>query len=456
MADSNSSQPCKGLSWIYDAWGNRTDQSVTGGTCNAAHVGVNTKNQLLSPPYQYDAAGNLTSDGSHSYTYDAENRLVQVDGGSTATYVYDALGRRVEKTTSAGSIGYIYDLAGRVSTEWCGPCGSYTGWGAGYMYVNGQMLAQYKYGTTQFMHKDHVGSTRLVSNLNQSIADNLDYLPYGEQISGASVTTHEFTGDERDAETGLDHTWFRQYSSQLGRWITPDPFAGYIDNPQSLNRYSYVLNNPLALVDPFGLDCVFLNDSGDGVDEIAPELDAGACGDQGGVYFAGTVDPNSLQFDPNSDFVFAVGTAGNSQFSCGGANCDPNSLADFGNSIFGQSSATVNANAGLVSCFGGDAMCNEQGQPVQVVGNIQSTIPANLAIGAVLFGASDVALVQDGRLFGTRFLGNRPLLNANNYLRVGWSYVRATGEYVFRVGGELVDNGHINLWPPSWWFGPPK
>jgi RHS repeat-associated protein len=113
------------------------------------------------------------------------------------------------------------------------------------------------------VHKDHLGSTRLVSNLNQTIADNMDYLPFGEQISGASTTTHKFTSDERDSETasspgannGLDHTWFRQYSPLLGRWITPDPFAGYIDNPQSLNRYSYVLNSPTTFTDPLGLVC---------------------------------------------------------------------------------------------------------------------------------------------------------------------------------------------------------
>ena len=90
--------------------------------------------------------------------------------------------------------------------------------------------------------------------LSVTIADNLDFLPFGEQTAGSSVTSHKFTGDERDSETTLDHTWFRQYSPLLGRWITPDPFAGYIEDPQSLNRYGYVLNNSLALVDPLGLD----------------------------------------------------------------------------------------------------------------------------------------------------------------------------------------------------------
>src|SRR5260370_29560845 len=72
---------CSGLSWTYDAWANRTDQSVTGGSCNPFHQPVDTNNKLSGAAYQYDAAGNMTNDGSHAYTYDAENHLIAVDGG---------------------------------------------------------------------------------------------------------------------------------------------------------------------------------------------------------------------------------------------------------------------------------------------------------------------------------------------------------------------------------------
>ena len=63
------------------------------------------------------------------------------------------------------------------------------------------------------------------------------------------------TGKERDSESGLDNFDFRYNSSSIGRFMSPDPLGGYISNPQSLNRYAYVLNNPLSLVDPFGLQC---------------------------------------------------------------------------------------------------------------------------------------------------------------------------------------------------------
>jgi len=95
------------------------------------------------------------------------------------------------------------------------------------------------------------------NRVSLSVAQNLDFLPFGEITSSDSgVTTHKFTGDERDAETNLDHTWFRNYSSQTGRWMTTDPaglMAVSLDSPQSLNRYSYVNNMPLSYFDPLGL-----------------------------------------------------------------------------------------------------------------------------------------------------------------------------------------------------------
>jgi hypothetical protein len=123
MSDSASGQACKGLSWTYDAWGNATNQNNTSGSCYTFQTTVGTNNQLSSP-YQYDAAGNMTHDNytTNYYYYDAENRLIQVDGtlGSCSTapvcYIYDALGRRVHKSGSAVPLAtdYVYDLSGKV------------------------------------------------------------------------------------------------------------------------------------------------------------------------------------------------------------------------------------------------------------------------------------------------------------------------------------------------------
>lgn len=259
---SSSSNPYN-LTWGYDAWGNRTSQSPNAGTCSFSAT-VNTLNQLSGSPYQYDAAGNMTNDGNHAYFYDAENRLIQVDGTlgtcstATACYFYDALGHRVDKQTGSYHLSYLHDVSGNPVTEYCAPCSWGSGWARGHVFFNGQQIAEYVNGTTYFHHKDHLGSTHVLTGVNQSIIQKLDYLPFGELLSGGSGTpTHKFTGMELDSETNLDHTWFRKYSSQVGRWMHPDP-AGLAAvnpiNPQSWNRYAYVLNNPMALIDPFGLD----------------------------------------------------------------------------------------------------------------------------------------------------------------------------------------------------------
>ncbi len=218
VSDSAAGQTCKGLQWTYDVWGNRTDQTTTSGSCGESHLNFDINNRISAPGFTYDAAGNLTHDASHSYIYDAENRLTQVDGGSTATYVYDANGRRVRKVVGSTTIDYVYDLGGHVVLDAL-PNGF---WTTGYVYLNGHLVAQYSgasTGTTDFVHHDHLGSTRLLTAVNQSVYDSVDYLPFGEQIAGATGTSHKFTGYERDSETGLDYAFARHMGSSLGRFI---------------------------------------------------------------------------------------------------------------------------------------------------------------------------------------------------------------------------------------------
>ncbi|MGA8530857.1 MAG: hypothetical protein WB622_14170 [Acidobacteriaceae bacterium] len=107
----------------------------------------------------------------------------------------------------------------------------------------------------------------------------------------------------------------------------------------------------------------------------------------------------------------------------------------------------------------GDFICDPSGHQVAVVPraghiNEESTIP--MLAGGAAYAAADIGTVEAGQLFGTRFGGNTPLFNSGENLRIGWSYIQSTGQYVFRIGGAWVaaikSNPHINLWPPSWWF----
>ncbi len=253
MADTATAQPCKGLSWTYDAWGNRTDQNVTAGSCGTFHAVVGTNNRLSGAPYQYDAAGNLIADGNHTYTYDAEDRLSQVDGGATASYVYDAFGRRAKRTVGGNSYEYVYNKDGQLSWELLNGHINRT-----YIRSNGWLLAEYFEGTTYFAHQDHLGSTHLLTRLDQSVRECDDYYPFGEAnaCGDATGTTLKFTGKERDSESGLDDFGARYYSSSLGRFMSADwsaipvpvPYAN-LTNPQTLNLYAIARDNPTSFPD---------------------------------------------------------------------------------------------------------------------------------------------------------------------------------------------------------------
>jgi RHS repeat-associated protein len=181
-----------------------------------------------------------------------------------ASYVYDANGRRVQKTVGSTTTDFIYDLAGSVIAEKQGST-----WTKAYVYADGQLLAQYDNtvtpNTTYFAHKDHLGSTRLLTKVDQTAQECDGYQPFGELDTSVCTpmppspnnsTTHKFTGKERDSESGLDNFGARYFASTLGRFTSPDPKArsAKLADPQSWNRYTYVGNNPLAFIDPDGRD----------------------------------------------------------------------------------------------------------------------------------------------------------------------------------------------------------
>lgn len=113
---------------------------------------------------------------------------------------------------------------------------------------------------------DHLGSTQMEMSIGGWPVWKGQFAPFGQELDTQStVNNYKFTGLERDSESGLDHTQFRQYGSTMGRWMSPDPYNGSMDpaNPQSFNRYAYVLNRPLNLTDPSGqIPCVPVFDPG--------------------------------------------------------------------------------------------------------------------------------------------------------------------------------------------------
>ena len=154
--------------------------------------------------------------------------------------MYDAEGQRLQKTTAAETTVYLRNSKGEVVAE---TDGGNTLLRAGYVYAGGELLAEYENGTTNFVLKDHLGDTRVMTTYsttapqNAQVYDSMDYLPYGEQIAGGTGTTHKFTGKERDAESGLDNFEARYDASSLGRFMTADEIGPgqHPGNPQSWN-----------------------------------------------------------------------------------------------------------------------------------------------------------------------------------------------------------------------------
>lgn len=112
-----------------------------------------------------------------------------------------------------------------------------------------------------YFHQDHLGGSALVTNEAGEIVAEYEYYPYGEGYSAMENdfgTDYKFTGQEEDEETGLYYYGARYYNPEVGRFMGQDP-AVYderlfenLRNPQALNSYSYVLNNPIKYIDPNG------------------------------------------------------------------------------------------------------------------------------------------------------------------------------------------------------------
>jgi RHS repeat-associated protein len=253
------SQSALGFQYKFDRFGNRWQQNLTAGSGAAPSYAFDANNRLVGSPFQYDAAGNLINDGSHTYAYDAENRVTSVGGGA-ASYTYDAQGRRISKTTAGGATSYFYDALGNQAFL-VNPSGSVI---RTEIYAGGRHLGTYTNGTTYFSFVDWLGTERVRTDVNKTTVESCQNAPYGDMQSctNTDLTPLHFTGKERDAESNLDNLGARYYSSAQARFMTADwagsptavPYAEF-GNPQSLNLYSYVKNNPLSFADPDGHCC---------------------------------------------------------------------------------------------------------------------------------------------------------------------------------------------------------
>ncbi len=120
-------------------------------------------------------------------------------------------------------------------------------------YARGRMIAQSYTTATYFLHANHLHSDTQLTDQSGAVKMDLLYYPWGQIWTKAgSLLDAHFAGFQQGA--GIFYTTpTRSYSNTQGRWLSPDPVAGSIPNPQSLNRYAYVMNNAATLIDPLGL-----------------------------------------------------------------------------------------------------------------------------------------------------------------------------------------------------------
>jgi RHS repeat-associated protein len=272
--NGNCASPTSGkptYSYVYDRYGNRWQQNGPNGpnsflaTFTGNNPGAPANNNRMDG-YSYDAAGNTLSDGSHSYAYDAENRIHSVGGSTGTVYFYDAEGRRLERTVNgAVANDYFYDGQGHMMIETIPAAPLYQE-----IYAAGMHLATYTLNSAHtaadlyFHHNDWLGTERARTTYTGALCETVASLPFGDDLVTTStcgegdVSPMHFTGKERDSESGLDDFGARYFGSSLGRFMSPDgPFSDQNnENPQSWNLYTYARNNPLRFTDADGRACV--------------------------------------------------------------------------------------------------------------------------------------------------------------------------------------------------------
>jgi len=215
------------------------------------------KSNAIQDPV-YDNNGNMTL--SHDFsvqdevpirniTYSADNMPTQIkrsdsSGSLTVNFTYDGESKRAKKVKPSGSTFYIGDHFEVIN-----------GQATKYIFAGNLRLAKITPTAVQYYHKDHLQSSTALSDIDGNKIASTEYLPYGLNRAppGITQTNYAFTDQELDPSTGLYNYDARLYDPVIGQFISADtivPGSGF--DPQMLNRFSYVRNNPLRNIDPSG------------------------------------------------------------------------------------------------------------------------------------------------------------------------------------------------------------
>ncbi|MGC2173090.1 MAG: hypothetical protein WA555_16010 [Candidatus Sulfotelmatobacter sp.] len=225
----------------YDQYDNLTKSSTGFVSWNPGYS--TTTNHYTCTGCTYDSSGNVTSDGTNTYTWNAFNKMASVNSNNL---IYDALGRTVEIDNGSTYTEIWYTQLGKTAFM--------SGSTVNYFYdpaPGGGTLLETSSGTNVYLHKDWLGNARLASTVGgHSVLTDRAFAPYGEiyDIFGGTTQNYNmFTGNTQDVIAGMTDTPNRELqTSQQGRFLSPDP-AG-----SGWNQYAYP-TNPNSNTDPSGL-----------------------------------------------------------------------------------------------------------------------------------------------------------------------------------------------------------
>ena len=237
----------------YDEIGNLTKKGGVTLDYSGVNAGPHAVTKYGTDDYAYDDNGNMTSrdipSDTQTLTWDENHQLASVaDTSVTTSFLYDADGNRVKTTTGSESTVYVgggvyeYQTAGANTTE------------TSYYTLGGRSVAVRNDSDLHYLAQDHLGSTSLTRDESSGSVAVHRYSPYGAPrgSSAPTETDHTYTGQIADAATDLMFYNARYYDPGIGRFISPDSIIPNAADPQDLNRYAYVRNNPVNFVDPSG------------------------------------------------------------------------------------------------------------------------------------------------------------------------------------------------------------
>lgn len=267
-----------------------TNRYTASGVSGPIHAAKQVVENGATENYQYLPGGQVTVGGANSYVWRPLGLPDSVTNtnGTTSAYKYDAFGQRVfERTTSAGQVRKVITIDGRYEKRIEPSGGAVHGYTITTDSVVGQLLRATNSGGTllsrqvQFFHSDHLGSPDTISASGQ-VVDRVKYEPFGERrhhwavahpirASHQSNASYGFTGHQPDDGLGQVNMRGRVYSPRTTQFASADPIA--FTSPQGLNRFSYVQNSPIQLVDPSGFLSVPSTLPGISLGQSASEVD---------------------------------------------------------------------------------------------------------------------------------------------------------------------------------------